>query len=70
MLDNIQIMGKVTLKELRQITGLNQQEFAEKIEIPFTTYRRYEKKPSIMEVGRLFRMCEILGISVANIKIS
>lgn len=69
MLDNIQIMGKVTIKELRTITGLNQQEFAEKIEIPFTTYRRYEKNPSIMEAGRLFKLCDILGVSVANIKL-
>lgn len=69
MLDNIQIMGKVTIKELRQLTGLNQQEFADKVCIPFTTYRRYEKEPSIMEAGRLFKMCDILGVSVANIRL-
>ena len=69
MLDNIQIMGKVTLKELRQLTGLNQEDFSKKVEIPFTTYRRYEKNPSSMEVGRLFKMCEILKVSVANIKL-
>lgn len=69
MLDNIQIMGKVTLKELRQLTGLNQEDFAKKVDIPFTTYRRYEKNPSSMEVGRLFKMCEILNVSVANIKL-
>lgn len=69
MLDNIQIMGKVTLRELRQLTGLNQEDFAKKIEIPFTTYRRYEKDPSSMDVGRLFKMCDILGISVSIIKL-
>lgn len=69
MLDNIQIVGKVTLKELRQLTGLNQEDFSKKVNIPFTTYRRYEKNPKTMEVGRLFNLCDILGVSVANIKI-
>lgn len=69
MLKNIQIMGKVTLKELRQLTGLSQEEFAKKVEIPFTTYRRYERNPKCMDAGRLFRMCDILGVSVNNIKI-
>ena len=69
MLDNIQIMGKVTIGELRQLAGLNQEDFAKKVDIPLTTYRRYEKNPSCMEVGRLFSMCDILGVSVANIKL-
>ncbi|MDF2907147.1 MAG: helix-turn-helix protein [Herbinix sp.] len=69
MLDNIQIMGKVTLKELRMLTGLTQKEFAEKVEIPFTTYRRYESYPANMEAGRLFKACEILGVSISIIKL-
>lgn len=69
MLDNIQIVGKVTLKELRQITGLSQKEFAEAVKIPFTTYRRYERNPRSMEAGRLFGLCDTLGISIANIKL-
>lgn len=69
MLNNIRIMGKITLKELRQLTGLNQEEFAKKVEIPLTTYRRYEKNPQSMEAGRLFRMCDLLGVPVNNIKV-
>jgi transcriptional regulator with XRE-family HTH domain len=69
MLDNIQIMGKVTLKELRKLSGLSQKEFAEKANIPFTTYRRYENNVAKMEVGKLFYICDILGISAANIKV-
>jgi transcriptional regulator with XRE-family HTH domain len=69
MLDNIQIMGKVTLKELRKLTGLSQKEFAQKVNIPFTTYRRYENNPESMEAGRLFKLCDILGVSISNIKI-
>lgn len=69
MLENIQIMGKVTLKELRKLTGLSQKQFAEKVGIPFTTYRRYEKDPANMEAGRLFHICDTVGVSVACIKI-
>ena len=69
MLENIQIMGKVTVKELRKLTGLSQKEFAEKVEIPMTTYRRYENDASKMEVGKLFKICDMLGVSLANIKL-
>ena len=69
MLDNIQIMGKITLKELRQITGASQEEFAKIVDIPFTTYRRYEKNVSKMEVGKLFQICEKLNVHIANIKV-
>lgn len=69
MLNNIQIMGKVTLKELRRLTGLSQEEFAKKVGIPFTTYRRYENNPSNMEAGRLFHICDVVGVSIANIRL-
>ena len=69
VLENIQITGKVTIKELRQLTGLSQADFAKKVNIPITTYRRYEKNPSSMEAGRLYKLCDTLGVSVSNIKI-
>lgn len=69
MLDNIQIMGKVTLKELRKLTGLSQKEFADKVKIPITTYRRYECDTSKMEVGKLFEICDMLDVSITNIKL-
>lgn len=69
MLESIQIMGKVTLRELRKLTGLSQKDFSKKVGVPMTTYRRYEKDASRMEVGKLFEICDTLGVSVANIKI-
>lgn len=69
MLENIQIMGKISLKELRKLTGLSQKEFAEKVSIPFTSYRRYEKNVSKMEVGQLFNICDKIGVSIENIRI-
>jgi transcriptional regulator with XRE-family HTH domain len=69
MLENIQIMGKITIRDLRSLSGLSQQDFAKKVGIPFTTYRRYEHDVSKMEVGKLFQICEIFGISISNIKV-
>lgn len=69
MLDNIQIMGKVSLKDLRKLTGLSQKDFAEKVSIPFTSYRRYESNVSKMEVGQLFNVCEKVGVSIESIKL-
>lgn len=69
VLENIQIMGKVTIKDLRILSGKSQKDFAEKVNIPFTTYRRYEKDVSKMEVGKLFQICDLLGVSVSNIKL-
>ncbi len=69
MLENIQIIGKVSLKDLRTLSGLTQEDFAKKVDIPFTTYRRYEHDPSRMDAGRLFQICDIMGIEVSQIKI-
>lgn len=69
MLKNIQIMGKITLRELRNLTGLSQKDFAGKVEIPYTSYRRYENDVSKMEVGQLFNICNTVGVEISNIKI-
>jgi transcriptional regulator with XRE-family HTH domain len=69
MLENIQIMGKIALKDLRKLTGLSQKNFAEKVGIPFTSYRRYENNVNKMEVGQLFHICDVLGVSITNIKL-
>ena len=68
MLDNIQIMGKVTIKDLRKLSGLSQKEFAKLVNIPYTSYRRYERNASKMEVGKLFQICELTGVSITAIK--
>lgn len=69
MLNNIQIVGKITLKELRKLAGLSQKEMADKVKIPLTTYRRYESDTASMEVGRLFYICDVFDLSVNQIKL-
>jgi len=64
MLDKIKITGKLTLKEIRTLTGMTQEEFAEHVEIPYRTYRRCEMDISKMEVANLFKIAEKLEISV------
>lgn len=65
--DKIQINGKLSLRELRGLTGMNQEEFAHFVGIPVTSYRRYERDTSSMEFGRVVQICDKLGISVAHV---
>ena len=65
--DKIQHNGKYSLKELRGLAGMTQEEFANFVGIPTSSYRRYERETSSMEFGRLVQICDKLGISVANV---
>ena len=47
---------KITLKELRTLTGMTQEEFASYVEIPYTTYRRYELNLSTINATKLFQI--------------
>lgn len=69
MLEKIQVLEPVTLKELRRLTGLTQEEFAKEVDIPTTSYRRYESNPLCMDVGKLIGICEKVGIPFENIKV-
>ena len=69
MLNDIQIIGKITLKELRRIAGLSQKEMADRVGIPLTTYRRCESDMSKMEVGKLFHICDVFEFPVNQIKL-
>jgi len=67
--ENFEITGKITLKELRNISGETQLSFSQKVGIPLTTYRRYEKDTSKMDVGTLFKVCEKFGIDASKLRI-
>lgn len=60
---------KLTLRELRLSRGMTQQQFADFVEIPYSTYRKYETHSTGIELGRLMRICEKNGIPMERIKI-
>lgn len=68
MLENVTITGKVTLLELRTLTGLTQEKFAKYVDIPYTTYRRYEKDISTAGFSEVLKICEKVGIGIEKIK--
>lgn len=45
----------MTIKEIRKLTGLTQQEFANKYEIPLSTIKQWESKPTASS----YRNCPI-----------
>lgn len=69
MLEKVQVVEPITLEELRVLTGLSVSDFAKQIGIPETSYRRYEREPKKMEVGKLIEISEKFGIPLEKIKI-
>lgn len=60
-------MEKKTLEELRKESGMSKLQFSKMLEVPYTTYLRYEadlKRASFAEVGRI---CGKLGIEITQI---
>ena len=55
----------MTIKEIRALTGLSQQAFAEKYEIPFNTYRTWESNP---ESAR-HRACPVYVLKLLEFKV-
>lgn len=69
MFDKIQLSKPVTLKELRMISGLNQEGFAKYLEIPLTTYRRYEKNTGKIELHKVLDICSKCKIEISMLKV-
>ena len=67
MLGKVELVGKVTLVELRKLSGMTQEQFAKFVNIPLTSYRRYEKDTNSMEVGKLVSICNKCGIGLEMI---
>ncbi|MDD2952515.1 MAG: helix-turn-helix transcriptional regulator [Parabacteroides sp.] len=69
MLEKIQVVEPITLEELRKLTGLSVADFSKEIGIPETTYRRYEREPKKMEVGKLIEISDKFGVPIEKIKV-
>jgi len=68
MLEKVRIIGEITLKELRSLTDMTQEEFANYVDIPYTTYRRYERDMKHMDTGKLFQISEKTGVPIERFK--
>ncbi|PXV85941.1 DNA-binding XRE family transcriptional regulator [Lachnotalea glycerini] len=69
MENNTQFAKRMTLKEIRMNTGLTQEQFSKFVEIPYNTYKMYENDISKIEIGRLFKICNRVGIPVEEVQI-
>lgn len=69
MIQNIQIIGKVTLAELRALSGMTQERFAKYVGIPYTTYRRYEKNIESAGFSEVVKICDKVGVGIDKIKV-
>lgn len=68
MMQGVQITGKVTLSQLRLLTGMTQKKFAMFVGIPYTTYRRYEKRIENAGFSEIVRICDRTGVGIEKIK--
>ena len=66
MLKKIVIKSRISLKEIRILTGKTQKEFATYVEIPYRTYRRKEQG-SKMNASELSRISVITGVPMDKI---
>ena len=69
MFDKVQLSEPGTLKELRMISGMNQEGFAKYLNIPLTTYRRYEKDAGKIELHRVIEICSKCKIEITMLKV-
>lgn len=69
MLEKVQIVEKVTLREIRNLANMNQEDFAKFVGIPYTTYRRYEADTKKIDFGTLLDICDKTGVPIEKIKV-
>ena len=69
MLEKVQIVEKVTLREIRTLADMNQEDFAKFLGIPYTTYRRYEADAKRIDFGTLLDICNKTGVPIEKIKV-
>lgn len=69
MLEKVQIIEKVTLREIRTLANMKQEDFAKFLGIPYTTYRRYEADAKKIEFGTLLGICDKTGVPIEKIKV-
>lgn len=69
MLEKVEITEKISLCELRTLTGMTQEKFSEYVEIPYSTYRRYEKDINTAGFSEIVKICDKVGVGIEKIKV-
>lgn len=61
-------MERRSLKEIRENEGKSKLEYAKMLNIPYTTYVRYEKNLKAAPFGTVAKICDFLGLRVEEIE--
>ncbi len=61
-------MDRKSLKEIREENQKSKMEFAKMLNIPYTTYTRYEENLSAAPFGIVAEICKKLGKKIGEIK--
>lgn len=68
MKNNICVTDNITLGEIRGLMQMTQPEFAKYLNIPITTYRRYEKDITSARFGEAIKISDKLGIDIRYLR--
>ena len=68
VVNNFHLVEPVDLKQLRMLYGLSQSGFANKLEVPITTYRRWELNPKKMKIEDVLNVCQKCEIQFMDLK--
>lgn len=55
---------KLSLKQIRLVRGISQEEMATQLNVHINTYRQWEQEPMKVSVGNAFKIAEILKVPI------
>lgn len=59
---------KRSLKEIREESGCSKLKYAKMLDIPYTTYVRYENDLSSAPFGTVAKICNVLHLKIEDLK--
>lgn len=62
-------MGQKTLRQIRRMRDITQEEMARAMNVAPSTYIRWENCPAKIQSGKLLQICEILSCKITDIKL-
>jgi putative transcriptional regulator len=58
---------KFSMKELRARNDMTQEQAAHALGISAQTYNAWEKNPSVISIGKFYKVAELFGVKVQDI---